>query len=183
MQSLECETTLLILVDMQERLVGAMPERAARVISRQKILLQAMSLLNVDVMVTEQYPRGLGATVVELSVIFSPAWPVIEKSTFSCIGCTDVRKELTRKKRDTVLIAGIEAHVCILQTALDSVVAGYRTAVIRDAVTSRRESDMLAGMDTALMAGVYPLSVESAVFMLMKDSAHPAFRDISKLMR
>ncbi len=181
--SLKPQTTVLILVDMQERLVEAMPEKAAQIISRQKILLQAMSLLGVDVIVTEQYPKGLGSTVGELSAIFSSALPVIEKNTFSCLGCPEVRKELARKKRETVLIAGIEAHVCVLQTVLDCLESGYGTAILRDAVNSRKESDMLTSMDAASMAGAYPLSVESAVFMLMKGSAHPVFRDVSKLMR
>lgn len=177
------DNTALILIDMQEKLVAAMPQSIRSTIDRQKILLHSFKLLLSNVIITEQYPKGLGATIAELSSAFSASWPVFEKTSFSCMGSADVRKALASKNINTVVLAGVETHVCVLQTALDCVSSGFQTLILTDAVNSRREQDMLTALNTAPMSGVFTLTVESLVFMLMRDSSHPAFRDISRLMR
>jgi len=179
----ETNSTALLFIDMQERLLGAMPDDISATIAKQKILLEAAKLLQLKVIVTEQYPKGLGHTTEELSSIFDPAWPVIEKSTFSSLGESTVRSELNIKTVKTVIIAGIESHVCVLQTAMDSIVKGYQTILLTDAVNSRNSTDKETAFITAQSGGVILMTVESMLFLLMRDSKHPAFRSISKLLR
>ena len=176
-------STALLFIDMQERLLSAMPEDISATIANQKILLEAARELKLKVIITEQYPKGLGHTTEELSSLFLPEWPLIEKSTFSSMGSQDVRKELKKETVKTVIIAGIETHVCVLQSAIDSVNAGYQTILLTDAVNSRKITDRDTALKTAVSAGVYLMSVESLIFMLMRDSKHPAFKTISKLLR
>ena len=177
------ETTALLFIDMQEKLLNAMPESIAETIARQKILLKAAALLKVKVVVTEQYPKGLGGTTGELAEIFAPAWPVIEKNTFSCMGEAAVRAELEKQHIETVVLAGIETHVCVLQTAVDCMLKGFNTVLLTDAVNSRREADMHTAFRTAESAGVTLMTVESILFTLMRSSQHQSFRDISRLLR
>ena len=179
----EPNSTTLIFIDMQEKLIKAMPETISETINKQKILLEAAKLLNINVIITEQYPKGLGYTINDLSSIFSEKWPLIEKNTFSAMGCTEVRMELQKQPPETVVVAGIESHVCVLQTAIDSINAGYNTILLTDAVNSRHEIDRDTAMKTVSDAGGILMTVESLLFMLMRDSKHSAFRDISKLLR
>jgi len=179
----EINQSIIMLVDMQEKFMGAMPDNIQAIITRQKILLEASKLLNVPVIVTEQYPKGLGKTIPELANILDPSWPVYEKTTFSCFGSTAVRMELQKENFNTVILLGIEAHVCILQTALDAVSNGFQTIILKDTVNSRKIQDLKTSFDTAKAAGVHFMTVESLLFMLMRESTHPAFRDISKLLK
>ena len=179
----EINTTLILFIDMQEKFLAAMPESIKNTIAKQKIVLESAKLLQVPVVVTEQYPKGLGPTLSEFKTIFDPSWPIIEKSTFSCLGSAEVRMELKRKHISSVILLGIENHVCVLQTAIDLIAEGFQTIILKDAVNSRKAIDMETGFETAKTAGVHMMTVESLVFMLMKDSRHPAFRNISKLIK
>jgi nicotinamidase-related amidase len=179
----EIESTVILLIDMQERLIGAMPESISATIANQRILLEAAKLLGVRVVVTEQYPKGLGVTADNVSALFEPAWPVLEKNTFSSLLDSAVRTELRKKSTRTVALAGIESHVCVLQTAIDSLAAGFQTILLTDAVNSRKRSDYETALRTAEIAGCVPMTVESLVFMFMRDSKHPAFRSVSKLLK
>ena len=176
-------STTILLIDMQERLLNAMPKSISATIANQKILLEAAKLLNVDVIVTEQYPKGLGVTTNELSATFDSAWPILEKSTFSALGSPQVKTELNKKSIRTVILAGIESHVCVLQTAIDSLNSGWNTILLTNAVNSRQETDYDTALKTATIAGCVPMTVESLIFMLMRNSKHPAFRSISQLLR
>jgi len=177
------DSTALLFIDMQEKFIPAMPDDIAEVISRQKILLESAKHLEMKVVITEQYPQGLGATLEELSNIFDPEWPVIEKSTFSSLGEPSVRAELEKKTTKTVILVGIETHVCVLQTALDSIAKGYQTVILTDAVNSRNSFDKETAFNTLQSAGAILMTVESMLFVLMRDSKHPAFREVSKLLR
>ena len=179
----EPQTTALLFIDMQERLLKAMPENISATIAKQKILLEASKLLDLKVVVTEQYPKGLGHTTEELSSIFDQKWPIIEKSTFSSLGEPGVRSELKSDTVNTVVIAGIESHVCVLQSAIDAIEQGYQTIILTDAVNSRSSRDMETAFSTAEAAGVTLMTVESFLFFLLRDSKHPAFRSVSKLLQ
>ena len=179
----EQETTALLFIDMQERLLGAMPESISATVAKQKILLKAAEILKLKVVVTEQYPKGLGHTAEELKTLFTPEWPVIEKSTFSSMGEAAVRAELNSRRIESVVLAGIEAHVCVLQTAVECLEKGYQTILLTDAVNSRNSCDMDTALMTAQSAGAVLMTVESLLFMLMRDSRHQAFRSVAGLLR
>ena len=177
------EQSSILFIDMQERLLKAMPDSLELTILKQIILLKAAKLLGLDVIITEQYPKGLGHTDRVLKEHFSVSWPIIEKSTFSCMAEIAVRKELQRKPKNTLILVGIESHVCVLQTAIDAIDQGYNVILLKDAVNSRNSIDYEMSFETAKSAGVFIMTVESLLFMLMVDSKHSAFRDVSKLLR
>ena len=177
------EDSCLLFIDMQERLISAMPSDISETIRKQQILLDAMKILNMKVVITEQYPKGLGHTIGELSEHFDESWSIIEKSTFSALGEPEVRKKITELSLKTVVIAGIESHVCVLQSVIDSLEKGYQTILLTDAVNSRNSIDKESAFETAKSAGAYLMSVESLLFMLMRDAKHPAFKNVSKLLR
>lgn len=177
------ETTKIVFIDVQEKLVAAMPESFPAVVAKQKILLEGAKSLGTRVLVTEQYPRGLGPTIGELSSLFDPEWPVLEKTAFSALGEPSVRTELAKTPTETIVVAGVETHVCVLQTAIESLEKGWNTIVLADAVESRNALDKQTALAAAESAGAWILTVESLLFALTRDAKNPAFKTISKLVR
>lgn len=175
--------SILLLIDMQEKLLPAMPKSIEDTIEKQILLLKSATLLDLPVIITEQYPKGLGTTITQIKSCFDSKWPVVEKSTFSCFGEPKVRMELLKKTINTIILAGIESHVCVLQSAIDARLKGYQVIIIKDAVNSRNIVDYETSFETAKSAGVIFMTAESLLFMLMVDSKHPAFRNISKLIK
>ncbi|MBL8294606.1 MAG: hydrolase [Bryobacterales bacterium] len=167
--------TTLVVIDIQERLAAVMPDRDA-VIRKAGILVEAATRLGVPVIVTEQYPKGLGPTVPEIAANLPAGAVRIEKTAFSA--CDSLL--LTRSQ---VVIAGMEAHVCVLQTALELVAAGREVFVVADAVCSRTHVNSANALTRLQMAGVIVTNTESVVFEWLRDANHQHFRDLSKLIR
>lgn len=172
----------LALIDVQERLVTAMPAEAMLSLTRNcSILLQAANLLNVPVIVTEQYPKGLGHTIAEL-MAFIPNVQPIEKTTFSCMATTVFSQQLTRHYSQTML-AGMESHICILQTACDLIQAGKQVFVVEDAVISRNFANKANALGRMREAGCIITNTESVVFEWLEQAQGESFKAISKLIR
>lgn len=170
--------TLLLVVDVQERLAGAMCDHPGFVAGVRR-LLDACRLLGVPALATEQYPKGLGPTLAELGEFPDR----VEKLTFSCWGEPSFRQRLRAAARPTVLLAGIEAHVCVSQTAHDLLAAGFVVQVAADAVSSRRASDRDAALARMARAGVILTTVESAIFELLETAAAPEFKAVHGLVK
>jgi len=174
---------VLVVTDVQERLFGAMDaERRDEMVRNLKILLTAARRLGTPVVVTEQYPRGLGRTLPELRVLLDES-PPIEKTTFSACGAAGFTERVAGHAAEPVILTGVEAHVCVLLTALDLLSKGYRVSIIADAVCSRRGATMDVGLAQARQAGAVITSTETVVFQLLGGSDTEAFREISKLLR
>lgn len=167
--------TALVVIDIQERLAAVMPARDA-VVRNTGILVQAAARLGVPVVVTEQYPKGLGATVSELAAGLPTTAVRIEKTSFSACGSLP----LTARQ---VVIAGMEAHVCVLQTALELAAAGREVFVVADAVCSRAGANSANALARMQTAGVIITNTESVVFEWLRDANNQHFRDLSKLIR
>ena len=176
------DDSLLLLVDVQERLAPAMHD-AARLLRKAAALAEGCRLLGVPLVATEQYPKGLGRTVPELRGAVEAAGGPLEKTDFSCAADAGVRARLDALGRRTVLLAGVETHVCVLQTALDLQDSGRRVLVVEDATASRAPEDRAAGLARLRMAGVEPATVEMVLFELMGSSRHPCFRDVQALVK
>ncbi len=173
---------VLVIVDVQERLFGAMDaDRRDEVIANLKLLCTATRRLGVPTIVTEQYPKGLGHTVPELRALVEDG--VIEKTAFSCCGAPLFVDELHARRADTVILAGLEGHVCVLLTALDLLERGFHVSVVADAVCSRKASTLELGLEQARQAGAVVTSTETVLFQLLGSADHEAFRDIAKLLR
>ncbi len=174
---------VLVVVDVQERLFAALEaERRDEMIRNIKILIPAARRLGVPVMLTEQYPRGLGRTLPEVRALVDDAQP-FEKVAFSCCGAAGFEERLAAMGADHVLLAGTEAHVCVLLTALDLVARGRRVSLVADAVCSRRRENLELGLAQARQAGVTVTSTETVVFQLLGTADTDAFREVSKLLR
>ena len=176
---LERTKSLLLLVDMQERLVPFMTG-AADVTKQCGILLRGAYELGVPVLASEQYPKGLGPTVPALA-----EYPTrrMEKLEFSAYANTTIKDELKRAGQSQIVLAGVEAHVCVLQTGLELIEAGFKVYVAADAVASRRPESREVALARLARAGATVITVEMALFEWLRSAAAPEFRAISKLIR
>lgn len=182
MPRLAPDNTLLLVVDMQERLQPLIHEDAS-VRSRAAALAEGCRLLGVPLFVTEQYPKGLGHTVPELDGAVKAAGGVLEKTSFSCVGDPSIAARIMASGRPNVLLAGVEAHICVLQTALDLLEGGYSVHLVEDATGSRDPRNKELGLQRARRHGAEPASVEMALFELMGHSKHSQFRAVQALIK
>lgn len=176
------DNAVCLLVDVQTRLLPAMCDPTG-VLDRIQLLVKGMNELQVPVVVTEQYPQGLGNTVPELSELFAEDTQVIAKTSFSCFGEEAFAEVMDVEKRPVLIICGIESHVCVAQTALDALNAGYKVFIAADAVNSRKDSDREIALSQLRHAGCVVASAEAILFMLLKTAKNPAFKAVSKLVR
>jgi nicotinamidase-related amidase len=176
--------TSLLLVDVQDRLLPAMAA-ADQVVRQCGILLKAARALEVPMTVSEQYPRGLGHTVSGLAAEIGNA-PVFEKLAFSCWRDEALKRFLIghyESGRPQVIIAGIEAHVCVLQTAVDLAQAGFAVFAVADAVSSRAAASVDLALSRMRQAGVQTVNTEMAVFELIGKAGSAEFKALSALIR
>lgn len=169
-------------IDMQVRLAHAMPqEDMLNVIKNCGILLQAATELSIPSIITEQYPQGLGATLPEITLYITEARP-ISKTAFSAYGEPKFKQQLQRDK-STIVLTGMEAHICVLQTALDLLQAGKQVFVVEDAVISRSLSNKINGLARLRDAGCVITNTESVLFEWLGDANHASFKKLSTLIR
>ena len=179
---LDAEKTVLVVIDVQERLVPAMPEDIyLRLRNTVAMLVEVAGLLGIPVVTTEQYPKGIGHTVPELAAACNET--VIEKVSFGCCGEPNFLKALKNTGRTQVLITGMEAHVCVYQTVLGLLADGYYVHLLRDAICSRNKTDYLAGVANAGQAGAVVTTAETVMFQMLQKSTHEQFRAVSKLVK
>jgi nicotinamidase-related amidase len=170
---------VLMIIDIQERLVPPM-KYGGQVIKKTNILLSIAGDLGIPVMVTEQYPRGLGKTVPELAA--GPEAATFEKVTFS--GCTgDVTSKLSGLGRKKIIVTGMETHVCVFQTVRDLLALGYQVFVVGDAVCSRTKENYRNAISLMSQMGAVITNTETVFFDLMKKAATPQFRKLSELIK
>ena len=153
------------------------------VVSRCQILLEAAEALEIPVTISEQYPKGLGHTVPEL---LGPTAKVFEKLSFSCWRDVEMRKhfiELHEHERPMIIVAGIEAHVCVLQSCIDLYNAGFGVFAVADAISSRAPSSAALAFDRLRGAGIQVINTEMAVFELMEKAGTPMFKALSGLIK
>ncbi|MEN8162515.1 MAG: hydrolase [Acidobacteriota bacterium] len=179
MTTLKAEATALLLIDVQERINGVIVDQNH--LSRQGVLLEAFGALDLPVVTTEQYPKGLGPTLPELADRLPS--PPVEKMTFSCARQPEAMAAIEATGRKQIVVTGIETHVCVLQTALDLLEKGYEVHVPHDAVNSRRALDKEWALHRMLAAGAVISATESALFELLERCGSDQFKAVSKLIR
>jgi nicotinamidase-related amidase len=171
--------TALLVVDVQEKLAAAIPQ-SARIVWNVRRLIDGAKILGLPVMGTEQYPKGLGPTVVELAERLGP---LPSKLAFSCGGCPELFESLAGRGIHKILICGLEAHVCVQQSALDLLADGWRVYVAADAVGSRFAEDCRIALGRMDSAGATLTSTEAALFEWCGAAGTPEFKEISRLAR
>lgn len=175
-------TSRLLVIDIQTRLAAAMPtDDRARVIRNTGLLLQAATLLAVPTLLSEQYPKGLGPTEQELAPHLPTTTQRIEKTCFAACGANGFPRD-DHGARQYVL-AGMEAHVCVLQTALDLHAQGGSVFVVEDAVCARNPANTVNALNRLRQAGIIVTNTESVIFEWLRDARHEQFKTLSALLR
>lgn len=174
--------TTLVVIDVQQRLAPSMPPKVYReVLKAIEFLNNCCELLEIPVIVTEQYPKGLGPTVSELAG--AGGEKPIEKLSFGCCGEPNFNDRLAASGRSQVLVVGMEAHVCVFQTVLGLLDSGFQVHLVRDAVVSRGKTDYLNSLDLARQAGAVVTTAETAAFQMLRAASAPQFKAISALVK
>jgi nicotinamidase-related amidase len=177
-RALEPEQCALIVVDIQEKLLPPIWEKD-RLVRNAQLLIRLAGILKIPALVTTQYNKGLGNTVPEVASLL-PDTPTVDKLMFSCFG-SDVFCSLLKRlpgQRTTVLLCGMETHICVMQTALGALREGYLVHVASDAVSSRTELNWRIGLERMRAAGAILSSTEMMIYELLRSSGAPAFKEL-----
>ncbi len=180
--TLDAAQAALAIIDMQEAFRGKIsdfPDVAARI----ALVAHAAQLLNVPVIVTEQYPRGLGQTANEIRAVLPAPFEAIEKTAFSACGAPEFVSRLEQAEARQVIVCGIEAHICVNQTTHDLIGRGYSVHLLTDCITARAAHNRQTGILKMQQSGALPSSIETALFELIRDAKHEQFKAIQKLIK
>ncbi len=173
--------TAVLVVDYQEKLIPAICNKDS-LIPRTQILLKGLRELGVPIILSEQYPKGLGATVPEIREAAGDA-TAYPKTSFSCWDDEGLRNAINATGCSTVLVCGTETHICVLQSAIDMVAAGKQVLIVEDCVGSRFPHDIEVGLRRAEEEGVRISTTETVLFEMLRFSGSPEFKVISKLIK
>lgn len=165
----------LLVIDCQEKLFPKV-QSAPQLLNKLKALIESCSLLNIPIQSFEQYPKGLGKTIPELNMLGSP----IEKTQFSC--CSPAKSFLKDTQTTHVLLAGIETHVCVYQSAIDLLENDIKVSIVVDATSSRNAIDSTIALQSLSQKGCELTTVERIVFQLLKSSENPQFKQVQKAL-
>jgi nicotinamidase-related amidase len=179
---LDRERTVLLLIDLQEGYRSAL-DGWEGVVAASALLVRGVQLLGIPLLVTEQYPRGVGRTAPEVAAHFPDGLAVVEKMTMSCCRAPAFLDRLAATGRSQVLVAGIETHACINQTVHDLLARGVQVHVARDATSSRRPRDVAPAWDKMRAAGMHPTSSEQALLELVVSAEAPEFKLLQRLLK
>lgn len=171
--------SVLVVIDVQDKLLAAVPTGPA-LVREVAFLLDAAALVGVPAVATEQYPKGLGPTTAELARRLPADRP--DKTAFSCCGAAGFLADLRGRGRKTAVLVGMEAHVCVLHTALDLLDAGFGVFLPADAVASRSAFDAEVALRRLERAGAVVTTAEATAFEWVGDAAHPQFKAVSRLV-
>jgi len=178
---LTIENSLLLVIDFQERLMPSI-HCHEEVAQKTATIIKGCRILDVPILITQQYTKGLGGTILELKTALAEYEP-IEKITFSCFGSAEFRDKLNSAGRKNIIVTGVEAHICVQQTVLDLLENGYNVYVIADCASSRSENDRRYAGRRMEKAGAVITTMESAIFEMLVGADHPKRKEISDLVK
>lgn len=178
---LNAENSLFFLIDIQDRLVGMLKNRE-EIAKNNSILAKAAKILGVPVIASEQYPNGLGSTILEVREYLNTE-NVLEKTSFSALATDTIKAKLESLNRKKVVLTGIETHICVYQTARALLDAGYEVYVVKNACSSRSSKDYRTALELMRDYGAKLTCVETVLFELLGTSKHPNFKEIQALIK
>jgi len=176
------EDTMAIVVDYQEKLVPVMYEKET-LLHNTEILINGLNALQVPMIVSQQYTKGIGMTVECIQKAFDEEFEYYDKIAFSCLDDENILAQIKKCNKKNIIICGIEAHVCVLQTVIDCIAAGYHTIVIEDCISSRNENDKRIAIQRVIKEGAEIATYESVLFELTRKAGTDTFKVISKLIK
>ena len=181
MNTLSAENSLVLIIDIQERLVAALDKDV--IVANAVKIASAANTLEIPVLLTEQYPKGLGHTVPQLQEVLPEGSDVVEKTYFNALledGMLDKIKSYGKKQ---IVIFGIETHICVLQTAHDLMKAGFEVYVLKDACASRNKAEYKTGLELLKQYGAKVTCLEITLFEWLKSSKNPKFKEVQALIK
>jgi nicotinamidase-related amidase len=173
--------TVLIVIDVQEKLFVHMAEKE-NLVENLVRLIQFAQIMKIPIILTEQYPKGLGQTISQVKQLIPNIQPV-EKIEFSCFGSERFREALTKTHAKTLILAGIEAHICITQTAIKGLESGFRIYIVEDATSSRNLKDKATAIHRIRQNGGTIVSTEMLIYELLKKAGTLEFKETLKLVK
>ena len=174
--------TAVLVVDYQEKLLPAM-SGLEELMDNSKKLLKGLKELGVPMIVTEQYKKGLGSTVPEIAECIGDDFKAYEKLTFSGVCTEEISDAIKALGKKNILVCGVEAHVCVLQSVIDLKAQGYNVLLVEDCVTSRKQADKETAVKRAMGEGAFITSAEAVLFELLYAAGTPTFKVISKIVK
>ena len=177
---LDIDNSVIICIDIQEKLVN-MLQNGESVKNNAVKLLKAADILGINTIITEQYPKGLGATVNEIKNIKD--FKTVEKTSFSALRTKEFEREFDKIEQENVILFGIETHICVYQTALDHLDEGFNVYIIADCSSSRSKFNHDTALEMLKNQGVNVVSLEMVLFEFLKTSHHPNFKEIQSLIK
>ncbi len=179
----DVENSCLMIVDIQEKLSAVMPEKVInRLKSNANVLLTAADRLNVPVIVTMQYPKGLGGVESFVKDKLNEKSKCFEKTSFSCLGSEGLTEYLEKLNKKQIIMIGLESHICVLQSAIELTENGYDVFVVSDAIASRKLTSYETALTRLEQADIWLLNTESVLFEWLRNASHPEFKSLSKLI-
>jgi nicotinamidase-related amidase len=178
---MHAQETLAIGIDYQERLIPAIHDKET-LIRNSRLLFSGLEILEVPVIVSRQYPKGLGDTVPEIREVTGKA-TVRDKTSFSCYQDSTIRTMVHAAGRRNIVLSGTETHVCVLQTAVDLRADGFRVSIVADCAGSRKPDDKKYGLKRAAGEGVTLVTYEQLLFELLAGATSPAFKSLAALLK
>ncbi|MCF7935211.1 MAG: isochorismatase family protein [Synergistales bacterium] len=179
---LRANSSILLMIDMQAKLLNALPARE-ELIEETEVLLKCCSTLGVPVLATEHYPKGLGAIDADLAKIQGVTEHTFEKIHFSCCDEPGFLEELADFERNQVIVCGIETHICVYNTVMQLLQEGYTVAVVAEAIRSRNWEYAEYAADGMLSAGAAVLPLESVVYQLLGKAGTPEFKEVLAMIK
>lgn len=179
MSLIQEDNVFFILVDYQEKLVSAISNNET-ITQKIKTLINGLQILNIPIIVSEHYPKGLGNTIKEIQ---TENISTHSKTSFSVFNEPTLKKEINQLDRQQVILAGLEAHICLLQTAIQMKHHGFEVFVPEEAIGSRTEENKANAIARLKANNINITNVESIFFEIMQDAKHPHFKEISKLIK
>jgi nicotinamidase-related amidase len=176
------ENTCLLVIDLQEKLIPAMSDYSDELIENCIKLIKGCQILGVPIIVSEQYPKGLGSTISQVDELLNGVKP-ISKTEFSCIENSEIKSKLQALGRRYVIVCGVEAHVCVQQSVLDLMDEDFKPILIIDCIASRKKIDKKIAINRMKDYGSDFTTLESILFEMLVSSVAVEFKDISKLVR
>jgi nicotinamidase-related amidase len=176
------EDTMALVIDFQERLVPVIHNNE-ELLHNTQILMKGLQTLGIPMLVTQQYTKGIGMTVPVLSEVLGEEFAYYDKITFSCAEDETILQKIEAAGKKNIIICGIEAHICVLQTVIDLIAKGYQVVLVENCVGSRKESDRQVGIKRAVAEGAILTSYESILFELTRVAGTEVFKSISRLIK
>lgn len=176
------KNSLAVVIDFQEKLIPVIDKNEI-LLHNTEILIKGLDVLEIPMVITQQYTKGLGMTVESIKNVYGDSFQYFNKTTFSCYDDGIILEKIKSYEKKNIIICGIEAHICVQQTVIDCMAAGYQVIIVEDCISSRKENDKKIAIQRMIQEGAIIATYESILFELTRESGSDKFKAISKLIK